>query len=150
MTDLLSIADLPEGGFAEILDLSERADPGKPLAGKGVALVFEKPSTRTVSDDGRIGFMGHDRKGAETTTRILKRWRAATSTIRFCALLVAEHLRLGFMVHDRPLDRRDGYRYLRATEPHTHASVVVSLSDRFATRGVRARQSFVRAHDRLE
>ena len=27
---------------------------------------IEKPSTRTVSDDGRIGFMGHDRKGAET------------------------------------------------------------------------------------
>jgi hypothetical protein len=50
------------------------------------------------------------------------------------------------MVHDRPLDRRDGYRYLRATEPHTHASVVVSLADRFATRGVRARQSYVRAH----
>ena len=107
---------------------------------------IEKPSTRTVSDDGRIGFMGHDRKGAETTGRILKRWRAATSTIRFCALLVAEHLRLGFMVHDRPLDRRDGYRYLRATQPHTHASVVVSLADRFATRGVRARQSYVRAH----
>ena len=74
---------------------------------------IEKPSTRTVSDRGRIGFMGHDRKGAETTGRILKRWRAATSTIRFCALLVAEHLRLGFMVHDRPLDRRAGYRYLR-------------------------------------
>src|SRR6478752_6786820 len=107
---------------------------------------IEKPSTRTVSDDGRIGFMGHDRKGAATTGRILKRWRAATSTIRFCALLVAEHLRLGFMVHDRPLGRRDGYRYLRATEPHTHASVVVSLADRFATRGVRARQAYVRAH----
>jgi tRNA nucleotidyltransferase/poly(A) polymerase len=107
---------------------------------------IEKPSTRTVSDDGRIGFMGHDRKGAETAARILKRWRAATSTIRFCALLVAEHLRLGFMVHDRPIDRRDGYRYLKATEPHTHASVVVSLADRFATRGVRARQAYVRAH----
>ena len=106
----------------------------------------EKPSTRTVSDDGRIGFMGHDKRGAETTHRILKRWRAATSTIRFCALLVAEHLRLGFMVHDRPLDRRDAYRYMRATEPHTRASVVVSLADRFATRGVRARQSYVRAH----
>jgi poly(A) polymerase len=107
---------------------------------------IEKPSTRTVSDDGRIGFMGHDRKGAETAARILKRWRAATSTVRFCTLLVAEHLRLGFMVHDRPIDRRDGYRYLKATAPHTHASVVVSLADRFATRGVRARQAYVRAH----
>jgi poly(A) polymerase len=110
---------------------------------------IEKPSTRTVSVDGRIGFMGHDRKGAETAARVLKRWRAATSTIRFCALLVAEHLRLGFMVHDRPIGRRDGYRYLRATSPHTRASVVVSLADRFATRGVRARQSYVRAHTQM-
>jgi ornithine carbamoyltransferase len=47
MTDLLSIADLPEGAFGEILALSERTDLGAPLAGKGVALVFQKPSART-------------------------------------------------------------------------------------------------------
>jgi ornithine carbamoyltransferase len=47
MTDLLSIADLPEGAFAEILALSERGNLGWPLAGKGVALVFQKPSART-------------------------------------------------------------------------------------------------------
>jgi ornithine carbamoyltransferase len=47
MTDLLSIAALPDGAFAEILALSERADLGRPLAGKGVALVFQKPSART-------------------------------------------------------------------------------------------------------
>jgi ornithine carbamoyltransferase len=47
MSDLLTIADLPEGAFAEILALSERTDLGRPLAGKGVALVFQKPSART-------------------------------------------------------------------------------------------------------
>jgi ornithine carbamoyltransferase len=47
VTDLLSIAELPDGAFAEILDLAERADLGTPLAGKGVALVFQKPSART-------------------------------------------------------------------------------------------------------
>jgi ornithine carbamoyltransferase len=47
MSDLLSIADLPDGAFAEILGLSERGDLGAPLAGKGVALVFQKPSART-------------------------------------------------------------------------------------------------------
>jgi ornithine carbamoyltransferase len=47
MSDLLSIADLPEGAVAEILALSERSDLGTPLAGKGVALVFQKPSART-------------------------------------------------------------------------------------------------------
>jgi len=47
MSDLLSIAELPEGAFEEILALAERADLGAPLAGKGVALVFQKPSART-------------------------------------------------------------------------------------------------------
>jgi ornithine carbamoyltransferase len=47
MTDLLSIAGLPDGAFNEILALSERTDLGQPLAGKGVALVFQKPSART-------------------------------------------------------------------------------------------------------
>ncbi|MEA3012906.1 MAG: ornithine carbamoyltransferase [Sphingomonadales bacterium] len=47
MSDLLSIAGLPEGAFAEILALSERSDLGRPLEGRGVALVFQKPSART-------------------------------------------------------------------------------------------------------
>ena len=44
---LLSIADLGAEGVAEILALSERTDLGRPLASKGVALVFQKPSART-------------------------------------------------------------------------------------------------------
>ena len=47
MTDLLSVAALPDGAFAEMLALAERNDLGAPLAGKGVALVFQKPSART-------------------------------------------------------------------------------------------------------
>jgi len=47
MSDLISIAALPEGALEEILALAERADLGAPLAGKGVALVFQKPSART-------------------------------------------------------------------------------------------------------
>jgi len=49
VTNLLSIADLEAGDIADILALSERTDLGTPLAGKGVALVFEKPSARTRS-----------------------------------------------------------------------------------------------------
>lgn len=47
MTDLLTIADLGAEGLNEILALSELPDLGLPLAGKGVALVFQKPSART-------------------------------------------------------------------------------------------------------
>jgi ornithine carbamoyltransferase len=45
--DLLTIADLGRDGLQNILELSERRDLGRPLEGKGVALVFQKPSART-------------------------------------------------------------------------------------------------------
>jgi ornithine carbamoyltransferase len=45
--DLLTLADLTRDELAAILELSERADLGRPLDGKGVALVFQKPSART-------------------------------------------------------------------------------------------------------
>jgi ornithine carbamoyltransferase len=44
--DLLSIADLKPEDLQSLLDDSER-DLARPLAGKGVALVFQKPSART-------------------------------------------------------------------------------------------------------
>ncbi|MGZ8285919.1 MAG: ornithine carbamoyltransferase [Allosphingosinicella sp.] len=47
MTHLLTVADLGREGLEEILTLSELPDLGLPLAGKGVALVFQKPSART-------------------------------------------------------------------------------------------------------
>lgn len=47
MTRLLTVADLGREGLTEILALAELPDLGLPLAGKGVALVFQKPSART-------------------------------------------------------------------------------------------------------
>jgi ornithine carbamoyltransferase len=44
---LLAISDLDADALREILELSERSDLGRPLEGKGVALVFQKPSART-------------------------------------------------------------------------------------------------------
>jgi ornithine carbamoyltransferase len=45
--DLLTISQLGRAGLEAILSLSERPDLGRPLEGKGVALVFQKASART-------------------------------------------------------------------------------------------------------
>ena len=45
--NLLTIRDLDSAALADILALSEATDLGRPLAGKGVALFFQKPSART-------------------------------------------------------------------------------------------------------
>ena len=47
MRDLLRIADLDSDTLAELLILAERGDLGRPLEGRGVALLFQKPSART-------------------------------------------------------------------------------------------------------
>jgi ornithine carbamoyltransferase len=44
---LLEVDDLTADELVAILDASERPDPPPVLAGRGVALVFEKPSNRT-------------------------------------------------------------------------------------------------------
>ena len=44
---LLEVDDLTADELVAILDASERPDPPQVLAGRGVALVFEKPSNRT-------------------------------------------------------------------------------------------------------
>ena len=47
MKQLINLASLGREAIEEILSLSQRADLGTPLAGKGVALLFQKPSART-------------------------------------------------------------------------------------------------------
>jgi putative nucleotidyltransferase with HDIG domain len=106
---------------------------------------IRKPQTRQ-ERDGRVSFVGHDREGADTAEKVLSRWKAANAVIRFCRVMVAEHLVLGFAIRDRPLDRRRAYRYLRATEPWPCSSVVLSLGDRLATRGPSSRLRHLRRH----
>ena len=47
MRHFLEVDDLSTDELLDVLDRSERADLGRPLDGKGVALYFEKPSLRT-------------------------------------------------------------------------------------------------------
>jgi hypothetical protein len=68
---------------------------------------------------------------------------------RCVAVLVREHLRLGFLVPEGELDARSVHRYRVATDPWAIASVVVSLADRWSTRGTRARQRWIRRHEQL-
>lgn len=104
-----------------------------------------KPQTRAVTPEGRVTFMGHDLAGAQTTRSLLARLRASTRLTEHVAALVASHLRLGFLVHERPLSRRAIYGYLRATTPVGVDVTVLSVADRLATRGDRS-QPAIAAH----
>jgi poly(A) polymerase len=103
-----------------------------------------KPRTRTEFPDGRIGFPHHDEQGAEMARAALERLRASERMRAHVAALTRHHLRLGFLVHDMPLDRRAIYRYLVTCEPVEADVTLLSVADRLATRGRKADEAIAR------
>ena len=105
-----------------------------------------KPGTAGTRADGKgPSFVGHDRAGAEVARGILRRLRAAEKLADYVAALTLHHLRLGFLVHHQPVDRRTVHRYLVATAPYTVDATVFTCADRLATRGRNAEEA-TRAH----
>ena len=104
-----------------------------------------KPQTRGERPDGRVTFIGHDEVGAELARTVLRRLRASQRTIDYVAALTLHHLRLGFLVHRQPLDRREVWRYLQATAPWTDDVTIFTVADRLATRGRNAEEA-IAAH----
>ncbi len=94
-----------------------------------------KSRTRAVADNGRVTFFEHDRLGAQLTSEILARLRASERLRSHVAGLARHHLRLGFLVHERPLTRRAVYDYMAASEPVEVDVTVLSVADRLATLG---------------
>jgi hypothetical protein len=82
--------------------------------------------------------------GAALVRDTLTRLRASERLRAHVAALTREHLRLGFLVHQAPLDRRAVYRYLRETEPVSADVTLLSVADRLATRGRKADEAIAR------
>jgi tRNA nucleotidyltransferase/poly(A) polymerase len=97
-----------------------------------------KPQTKIERAGGVVGFPGHDEAGADQARRILRRLRASQRMVDYVAALTRDHLRLGFLVHQRPLSAREVWRYLRATAPYSPDVTLLTVADRVATRGRKA------------
>jgi poly(A) polymerase len=107
-----------------------------------------KPATLAVRESGRVTFMGHDRLGEQMVRDVCRRLRTSERFSRFVEALTRHHLVLGFLVHERPVDRRAVYRYLRRTEPVEVEVTLLSCADRLATRGRKADEA-IAAHMEL-
>lgn len=103
-----------------------------------------KPATLTHREDGSPVFPGHDREGAQLARSVLERLRASERLKAHVAALVAHHLRLGFLVHQRPLTRRALYGYLHTCDPVEVDVTLLSVADRLATRGRKAEESIAK------
>jgi putative nucleotidyltransferase with HDIG domain len=155
---LQAVADLerdPAGVVGDDLAPGVTALLAEPFADeltRGGALRFgallhdiAKPVTRAVTPEGRVTFFDHDEQGAQAARAILTRLRASERLRAHVAALARHHLRLGFLVHHRPLDRRAVYRYLTRCEPVEADVTLLSMADRVATRGANA-QAAIAVH----
>jgi poly(A) polymerase len=144
----------PAAIFGEEHGAAVAALLAEPLADeltRGTALRFgallhdvAKPQTRAVTDEGRVSFWHHDAQGAEVTREILARLHASERLRAHVAALTRHHLRLGFLVKQRPLPRRVEYRYLKACEPVEVDVTLLSVADRLATRGRRSDEAIAK------
>jgi poly(A) polymerase len=103
-----------------------------------------KPLTRAALPGGRVSFLGHDVEGAGLARQMLTRLRASERLRGHVAALTLHHLRLGFLVHERPLSRAAAFDYLRACGPVAADVTLLSVADRLATRGDRAQEAIAR------
>jgi len=93
-----------------------------------------KPETRGVHGD-YITFIGHDREGARIVGALCERLKTSRRLARHLQGLTFHHLRLGFLVRERPLSRRREYEYLRDTDPVGADVTLLTVADRLAARG---------------
>jgi len=138
------------GAVAALLDepLAESLSRGGALRLGALLHDAAKPTTRAVTPEGRVTFLGHDEVGARMAEEVLGRLRSSERLRRHVADLTRHHLRLGFLVHERPLSLRVLHRYLRACDPVEVDVTLLSLADRLATRGANA-QPAIAAHTEL-
>jgi poly(A) polymerase len=131
------------GALREVLDtpLADELTRGEALRFGALLHDIGKPATHDVRDDGRVTFMGHDRLGEEMVRQVCRRLRTSERLSRFLQAVTRHHLVLGFLVHERPLDRRAVYRYLTRTSPVEVEVTLLSCADRLATRGKNAERA---------
>jgi poly(A) polymerase len=140
---LVELESEATGELREVLDtpLADELTRGEALRFGALLHDIGKPATADVLEDGRVTFIGHDRLGGEMVRQVCRRLRTSDRLSRFLEAVTRHHLVLGFLVHERPLDRRAVYRYLTRTSPVEVEVTLLSCADRLATRGENAERA---------
>jgi putative nucleotidyltransferase with HDIG domain len=94
-----------------------------------------KAETRSVGDDGRVRFLGHDKAGARLAGRRLRRLRFSNAAVKAVQTIVAGHMRPLYLNEGDRVTRRAVYRYFRATGAAGLDIGILSLADHLATHG---------------
>jgi putative nucleotidyltransferase with HDIG domain len=92
-----------------------------------------KPETRTVDENGRIHFYGHEHVGARIAERIMRGLRFGTREVKLLETIVENHMRPLHLSRSLDISGRAIYRFFRDTQDAGPDTLLVSLADIRAT-----------------
>ena len=103
---------------------------------KWTALLHDigKPLTKTVEDDGRTRFLGHEDLGAQLAEDRLWALRFSNDEIDRVTGIIGGHMRPHWLA-EAPLTRRAMYRFFRDTKDYGVDILLLSMADHLATHG---------------
>jgi putative nucleotidyltransferase with HDIG domain len=103
---------------------------------KWTALLHDigKPSTKTVEEDGRTRFFGHEDLGAYLAGERLRALRFSNGEIDRVTGIIGGHMRPHWLA-EAPLTRRAIYRFFRDTRDYGVDILLLSMADHLATHG---------------
>jgi poly(A) polymerase len=108
-----------------------------------------KPRTKTLTEDGRTRFLGHDKEGAAIAADILERLRFSGKEVKLVEIVIKYHMRPGQMSQEGLPTRRAIYRYFRDCGEAGIDILFLSLADHLATRGPSLNPAGWQEHARL-
>lgn len=94
-----------------------------------------KPSARTVDEDGRIRFLGHEQIGSRIASDTLHRLRFSGAEARMVRVVVGNHMRPVTLASQNHVSARAVYRFFRDTGEAGVDVLLLALSDHLATCG---------------
>ncbi|MFQ6019866.1 MAG: HD domain-containing protein, partial [Dehalococcoidia bacterium] len=105
-----------------------------------------KPQTKTLDENGRIRFLGHDKVGADVAADILRRLRFSSRELEMVRVMIVNHLRPVQLGQEGPPSRRALYRYYRDCGEAAIELLFLSMADHLATVGSRVKIEHWRGH----
>jgi putative nucleotidyltransferase with HDIG domain len=107
-----------------------------------------KPQTRSVDEEGRLHFYGHESVGARRGAAWMRALRFGRREVSRVRTMIQAHLRPAQLAREGKVTRRAIYRYFRDTGDAGVETVLLSLADHLATWGPNLREK--RWRNRLE
>ena len=135
----LELGSLPDyaGKIGEHLDAVVSDARPRVVVLKMATLLHDigKPGARSVDEDGRIRFIGHETAGSQMAGRVLQRLRFSGVEARVVETVVRNHMRPLTLVAQERVSARAVYRFFRDAGDAGVDVLLLALADQLATHG---------------